>query len=111
MVINISPGLIPLVHKQRLELLWELSTKVCGPLRTAELHSRHTTSGLSGQLLVSRQMRTVRQPMTGLNSRTQKEANGWHWERWWQRYEGGSMGPQRDHRALLQADWEILSTA
>lgn len=74
MVINISPGLIPLVHKQRLELLWELSTKVCGPLRTAELHSRHTTSGLSGQLLVSRQMRTVRQPTTGLNSRTQKRS-------------------------------------
>lgn len=44
-VINIRPGLIPLVHKQRLELLWELSTKVCGPLRAAELRSHHTTSG------------------------------------------------------------------
>lgn len=72
MVINISPGLIPLVHKQRLELLWELSTKVCGPLRAAELHRYHTTSGLSGQLLLSHQMRTVGQPMRGLNSITEE---------------------------------------
>lgn len=72
MVINISPGLIPLVHKQRLELLWELSIKVCGPLRAAELHSHQTTSGLSGQLLVSHQMRTVGQPIRGLYSRTEK---------------------------------------
>lgn len=81
-VINISSGLIPLVHKQRLELLWELSTKVCGPLRAAELHSHHTTSGLSGQLLVSHQMRTVGQPMRGLNSRT---------ETWSQRLASGEM--------------------
>lgn len=73
MVINISPGLIPLVHKQRLELLWELSTKVCGPLRATELHSHYTTSGLSGQLLVSHQMRTVGQPVRGLNSTTEQQ--------------------------------------
>lgn len=107
-VINISPGLIPLVHKQRLELLWELSTKVCGPLRATELHSHHTTLGLSGQLLVSHQMRTAGQPMRGLNSKAEGWSNGWHWQRWWQRYEGWSIGEQKGHRALFQIDWEIL---
>lgn len=103
-----KPGLIPLVHKQRLELLWEPSTKVCGPPRAAELHRHSSTSGSSGQLLVSHQMRMVGQPMRGLNSTTEGWRNGWHWEKRWQRYEDWGMLVRRGHRALLKIGREIL---
>lgn len=78
-VINISPGLIPLVHKQRLELLWELSTKGCGPLRAVP------------QVCLASCWCLTRWGQLGSQwgdwiAFQRNEANGWHWKRWWQRF-------------------------
>jgi len=101
-VINISPGLIPLVHKQRFgAACGNWAQKACGPLRATELHSHCTTSGLPGQLLVSHQMRTVGQPIRVLN-RGMKQ---WLAPREMVEEIGGL---EQGIEERLQIDWEIL---
>lgn len=65
MVININPGLIPLVHKQRLELLWELSTKVCRPLRDVPQVCLASCWCLIAGVALAAQLRTFGQPVEG----------------------------------------------
>lgn len=64
-VINISPGLIPLVHKQRLELLWELSTKVWGPLRDVPQVCLASCWCLIAGVALAAQLRTFGEPAEG----------------------------------------------
>lgn len=68
MVINISPGVIPLVHKQRLKPLWELRAKVCRPLKDVPQVCLASCWWLiAGVTLVTlaAQLRTFRQPVEG----------------------------------------------
>ena len=81
-VINISSGLTLLFITTGSELLWETGTKACELLRATELHSYHTISGLSGQLVLSHQLGTAGQWMKGLRKWKQERSDSFHRERW-----------------------------
>lgn len=72
MVINISSGLTLLFITTGSELLWELGIKACGLLRTTELYSYYTISGLSGQLVLS----TPDEDSWALNETTEEQKRG-----------------------------------
>lgn len=78
-VINISPGLIPLVHKQRFGAAVGMEHKgLWASEGLCVLHSHYSTSGLSGQLVVSHQMRTAGQRTRGLHNRREGWSDCWH---------------------------------
>lgn len=107
-VINISPGLIPLVHKQRLELLWELSTKVRGPsegswARQPLCHLGVCPGPAAGV--------TPEEDGRAANKRTVEENRGMKPKVGTGRDDGRDMrtgAQERRGTALFQIDWEIL---